>query len=148
MKLTRSGISNIACFLMLLSSLAYSIDNPDAPDLVSEFESREQPLIEVADNSTGYRDALLAYTSYLEFLDKELNLVYKAVQSKLPKEKQQQLKQSQVSWLKYRDLEFKLIEDTWTKDDFGTSSAVTRGQHKAAIVRARVIQLMHYARSL
>ena len=140
---------SLASFLMLLvSSLAYSIDNPDAPDLVSEFESREQPLIEAADNSTGYRDALLAYTSYLEFLDKELNVVYKAVQSKLPKEKQQQLKQSQVSWLKYRDLEFKLIEDTWTKDDFGTSSAITRGQHKAAIVRARVIQLMHYTRSL
>lgn len=105
-------------------------------------------MIDAAENATGYRDGLLAYTSYLEFLDKELNTAYKTVRAKLPEDKQQQLKLSQVSWLKYRDLEFNLIENTWTKDGYGTSSSVARGQHKAAIVRARIIQLMHYTRSL
>lgn len=139
----------IAGFSMfLLSSLAAALDNPDAPNLVADFEARERPLVETIKDVAGYREELLAYTGYLEFLDKELNAVYKTVQSRLPQENQQQLKQSQISWLRYRDLEFALIEATWTKDDFGTSSGMTRGQHKAAIVRARVIQLMHYTTSL
>lgn len=139
----------IAGFSMfLLSSLAAALDNPDAPNLVADFEARERPLVETIEDVAGYREGLLAYTGYLEFLDKELNAVYKTVQSRLPQENQQQLKQSQISWLRYRDLEFALIEATWTKDDFGTSSGMTRGQHKAAIVRARVIQLMHYTTSL
>lgn len=139
----------IAGFSMfLLSSLAAALDNPDAPNLVADFEARERPLVETIEDVAGYREGLLAYTDYLEFLDKELNAVYKTVQSRLPQENQRQLKQSQISWLRYRDLEFALIEATWTKDDFGTSSGMTRGQHKAAIVRARVIQLMHYTTSL
>lgn len=142
-------IPNVAIFLILmLGNVASAVDNPDAPNLVADFEARERPLVETIEDVAGYREGLLAYTDYLEFLDKELNAVYKTVQSRLPQENQRQLKQSQISWLRYRDLEFALIEATWTKDDFGTSSGMTRGQHKAAIVRARVIQLMHYTTSL
>lgn len=140
-------IKYIVIVFALFSSSVNAIDNPDAPDLVSEFEVREKPLIDSAENSAGYRPSLVAYTDYLEFLDKELNVIYKTLQAKLPIDKQQQLKQSQIAWLKYRDLEFALIESTWTKADFGTSSSITRGQFKAAIVRNRIIQLMHYTRT-
>lgn len=133
--------------LAIFSSFANAIDNPDAPDLVAEFETREKPLVDSAENTNGYRASLVAYTDYLNFLDKELNAVYKTLQAKLPADKQQQLKLSQVAWLKYRDLEFALIENAWTKADFGSSSSITRGQFKANIVRDRVIQLMHYARA-
>lgn len=136
-----------ALVLAIVSGFANAIDNPDAPDLVAEFETREKSLLDSAENSSGYRASLMAYTDYLNFLDKELNAVYKNLQAKLPADKQQKLKQSQVAWLKYRDLEFTLIENTWTKADFGSSSSITRGQFKANIVRDRVIQLMHYARA-
>jgi uncharacterized protein YecT (DUF1311 family) len=137
----------IAFALTIFSSFANAIDNPDAPDLVAEFEAREKPLVDSAEKTNGYRASLVAYTDYLNFLDKELNTAYKNLQAKLPADKQQQLKQSQVAWLKYRDLEFALIENAWTKADFGSSSSITRGQFKANIVRDRAIQLMHYTRA-
>lgn len=141
----------VLCFLWLLmfSGLSLAVDNPDAPDLLAAFEAKEKSIIAAAENpNNGYRDSLLAYTNYLEFLDKELNVVYQALQAKLPSDKQQQLKQAQLNWLKYRDLEFVLIENTWTKADFGSSSSITRGQYKTTIVRTRVIQLMHYAKAI
>lgn len=136
-----------ALLLIVLSGTASAIDNPDAPDYVAEFEAREKSLVAVAENSDGYRASAIAYTDYLNFLDAELNAVYKALQAKLPKDQQQQLKQSQINWLKYRDLEFAFIEDNWSKADFGSSSSITRGQFKASIVRDRIIQLMHYAKT-
>lgn len=143
----RSAVKIIALVFVIFGSVAHAIDNPDAPDLVTEFETREKPLLDSAENTNGYRASLVAYTDYLNFLDKELNAVYKNLHAKLPADEQQQLKQSQVTWLKYRDLEFALIENTWTKADFGSSSSIARGQFKANIVRDRVIQLMHYART-
>lgn len=137
----------ITLVFAICSNFANAIDNPDLPDLVAEFETREKPLLESAVNTNGYRASLVAYTDYLNFLDKELNTAYKNLQAKLPADKQQQLKQSQVAWLKYRDLEFALIENAWTKADFGSSSSITRGQFKANIVRDRAIQLMHYTRA-
>lgn len=141
------SLKAIALILAIVSNFANAIDNPDAPELVAEFETREQPLLDSAENTNGYRASLVAYTEYLNFLDKELNAAYKNLQAKLPADKKQQLKLSQLAWLKYRDLEFALIENTWTKADFGSSSNITRGQFKANIVRDRVIQLMHYARA-
>ncbi len=134
--------------LVLFSNFTFAIDNPDAPDLIAEFEAREEPLIaaiEKPTNTTG--DYSVAYANYLKFLDKELNAVYKTLRTKLTVDKQKQLKASQVRWLKYRDLEFTFIDGTWTNKDFGTSSAISRGQYKASVVRDRVIQLMHYAKT-
>lgn len=140
------GIAALA--LVLFCNLTLAIDNPDAPDLIAEFEAREKPLItaiEKPTNTTG--DYAASYASYLKFLDKELNTAYKTLRTKLPDDKQKQLKAAQVSWIKYRDLEFAFIESTWTNKDFGTSSAISRGQNKASVVRDRVIQLMHYAKT-
>lgn len=144
-----SWLTGAAVLLMMLGNLSYAIDNPDAPDLIAAFEAKEKPILATAENpDNGYRASLVAYTDYLTFLEKELNTVYKALQSKLPKDKQDGLKQSQVNWLKYRDSEFFLIEGVWTKENFGSSSSITRGQYKASIVRDRVIQLMQYTKSV
>lgn len=146
--LRNSWLGIVALTLVLFSNLTLAIDNPDAPDLIAEFEVREKPLItaiEKPTNTTG--DYAASYASYLKFLDKELNTVYKTLRTKLPTDKQKQLKASQVSWLKYRDLEFAFIDNTWNNKDFGTSSAISRGQYKASVVRDRVIQLMHYAKT-
>jgi uncharacterized protein YecT (DUF1311 family) len=147
-KIYHSWLGMAALTLMLFSNLALAIDNPDAPDLISQFETREKPFIAAIEKpSNTSSDYSAAYSNYLKFLDKELNTVYKTLRTKLPEDKQKQLKASQVSWLKYRDLEFSFIDGTWTNKDFGTSSGISRGQYKASIVRNRVIQLMHYARA-
>ncbi len=149
MQKLRYSWSGIAAFLLMLcSNLVLAIDNPDAPDLIAEFDTREKPLITAIEKSTNTTsDYAVLYSSYLKFLDKELNTVYKTLYTKLPEDRQKQLKASQVSWLKYRDLEFAFIDSTWTNKNFGTSSGISRGQYKASLVRDRVIQLMHYAKT-
>ncbi len=147
-KVYHSWLEMAALILMLFSNLTLAIDNPDAPDLIAQFEAREKPFIaaiEKPSNTTS--DYAVVYSNYLKFLDKELNTVYKTLRTKLQEDKQKQLKASQVSWLKYRDLEFAFIDSTWTNKDFGTSSGISRGQYKASVVRNRVVQLMHYARA-
>ena len=147
-KTNYSWFGTALIILMLFSISAFAIDNPDAPDLVSEFETREKPLLAAIDNqNNNTRDYALSYKKYLEFLDQELNSVYKTLRTNLPQDNQKQLKSSQVKWLKYRDAEFAFIENTWTNKNFGSSSTISRGQYKASIVRTRVIQLMHYAKN-
>lgn len=147
-KILYAWLGIAALTLMLFNNLALAIDNPDAPNLIAEFETREKPFItaiEKPSNTTS--DYSIAYSNYLKFLDKELNTVYKTLRTKLPEDKQKKLKASQLSWLEYRDLEFTFIDSTWTNKDFGTSSVVSRGQYKTSVVRNRVVQLMHYARA-
>ncbi len=147
-KLRHSWLGIAALTLVLCSNLALAIDNPDAPDLIAEFEAREKPLIAAIEKPTNTTsDYAALYSNYLKFLDKELNTVYKILRTKFPEDKQKQLKAAQVSWLKYRDLEFAFIDNTWTNKDFGTSSAISRGQYKASVVRDRVIKLMYYAKN-
>lgn len=147
-KIYKSWLGIAALMLVLFSNLTFAIDNPDAPDLIAEFETREKSLIatiEKPTNSTS--DYLASYSNYLKFLDKELNTAYKTLRAKLPEDKQKKLKASQLSWIKYRDLEFAFIDTTWTNKDFGTSSGISRGQYKANIIRNRVIQLMYYTKT-
>lgn len=141
------GIATLT--FMFFSNPIFAIDNPDAPDLIAEFEVRERPFIIAIENPNNTsQDYAAAYTSYLKFLDKELNTVYPILRKKLPQAQQKHLKAAQISWIKHRDLEFAFIDKTWTNIDSGTSSSISRGQYKATVVRTRVIQLMHYAKTL
>lgn len=143
-----SWVGIVALTTVLFSNLTFAIDNPDAPDLIAGFEEREKShivAIEKPTNTTS--DYSVTYANYLKFLDKELNTIYKNLRTELPEAQQKQLKLSQLSWLKYRDLEFAFIESTWTNANFGTSSVISRGQYKANVVRNRVIQLTHYAQN-
>ena len=147
-KIYNSWLAMAALALILFSNPSFAVDNPDAPDLVAQFETREKPFIaaiEKPSNTTA--DYSVAYANYLKFLDKELNTIYKTLRTKIPEEKQKQLKTSQINWIKYRDLEFTFIDNTWTHKNFGTSSAISRGQYKAGVVRSRVVQLMGYSRA-
>ncbi|AQT61305.1 lysozyme inhibitor LprI family protein [Cellvibrio sp. PSBB023] len=147
-KLHYSWLSIAALTLVLFSNLTFAIDNPDAPDLLAEFELREKPFLAAIQKPTNTTtDFSIAYANYQDFLDKELNRVYKTLRKNLPVDTQKQLKTSQVSWLKYRDLEFVFIDSTWNNIDFGSSSAISRGEYRASLLRNRVVQLMHYAKS-
>lgn len=136
--------------LLTLTSLfttpAFALDNPDAPDLIGEFNSRaelsQQP-INNPHNKT--RDYLVAYNNYQTFLDKELNTAYKLLISKLSKERQAELKDSQRNWIKFRDAEFELIRNNWTRNNFGSSAGISRGAYRCTIIKNRVLQLLHYA---
>lgn len=145
-QIRNSWLGLAALTVVLFSNLTFAIDNPDAPDLLAEFELREKSFVAAIEKPTNTTtDYSIAYANYQDFLDKELNKVYKTLRTMLPAHKQKQLKTSQVSWLKYRDLEFAFIDSTWNNIDFGSSSVISRGQYRASLIRNRVVQLMHYA---
>ncbi len=134
-------------FSLLMSSV-FSIDNPDAPDLIGEFEARERVFLEEINNPhNGSRDYLIAYDNYQKFLDDEMNKFYHFVKSRLSAEQQQELINSQCHWVKFRDTEFKLIRNTWARQDFGSSAGISRGSYRCTIIRNRVLQLLHYAKN-
>ena len=128
---------------------ACAIDNPDAPDLFGEFEKREMVyLMAIDDPKNKTRDFLVAYNNYLLFLDKELNKAFSHIKLKLPNARKSDLITAQLAWLKYRDAEFKLIQSTWTREYFGSSAGISRGDYRTRIVKERIVQLLHYAKNL
>ena len=132
----------------LVTIPAFAIDNPDAPDYIGEFQARSKvhlDAINKPDNSN--RAYLVAYDDYRIFLDKELNKAYRLLLSKLPKDRQAELKTSQRNWIKYRDAEFELIKNNWTRADFGSSAGISRGAYRCSVIKDRVIQLLHYVKS-
>ncbi|SQD76521.1 lysozyme inhibitor LprI family protein [Moritella yayanosii] len=139
----------IGCFLTIgLVVGAYAIDNPEAPDLIGEFEKREIIYLTDIDNpQNSTRDFLVAYDNYLTFLDEELNKASEILSSKLPEARKSELIAAQKYWINYRDAEFELIKNTWTRKEFGSSAGVSRGDYRTSIVKDRVIQLLHYVKN-
>lgn len=146
-KKLQAGINTV---LLLLSSLVvnsvFAIDNPDAPDLIGEFKKREQIFLKAIDNpQNGSRDYLIAYDKYQTFLDSELNVAYRLIKSKLSVKRQKELKNSQRNWIKFRDAEFELINNNWTRQNFGSSAGMSRGSYRSTVIKNRVLQLLYYA---
>ncbi len=134
--------------LSLLITPTFAIDNPDAPDYISELKKREEAFLKKINNpNNGSRDYLIAYDNYQIFLDKELNKAYQLIKSKLPVDRQQALLSSQRNWIKFRDTEFMFIKNTWTRQNFGSSSGISRGSYRSTLIRNRVLQLLSYAKS-
>ncbi len=133
----------------LLTTLTYAIDNPEAPDYIGEFKSREKVFIDKINNPKNKnQEYSVAYNDYFIFLDKELNTAYSSLIQKLPKEQQEELKNSQEKWLKFRDAEFEFIINNWTRGNFGSSAWISRVGYRTTIVRERVIQLLYYLLNL
>jgi len=139
----------IGCLLSIVLVVeAYAIDNPDAPDLIGEFEKRSVIYLTAIDNPQNTtRGFLIAYDDYLIFLDDELNKASEIIKLKLPEARKSELIAAQQHWVKYRDAEFELIQNTWTRKDFGSSAGISRGDYRTSIVKERIIQLLHYAKN-
>lgn len=141
-KMVWLAVITVVCFL---TTLTHAIDNPEAPDYIGEFKSREKVFIDKIDNPKNTnQDYLVAYNDYLIFLDKELNAAYNSLIPKLQKKQQEELKNSQKKWLKFRDAEFEFIINNWTRNNFGSSAWISRGGYRTAIVRERVMHLLYY----
>lgn len=125
----------------------FAVDNPDAIDYLSGLEKKEKDYLNNIDNVDGYRETLVAYTEYHEFLMNEINSLTNELESKLPKSRRPLLAASHEQWLLFKEKEFVLIDDTWTRDFSGSSSPMVRGKYKAKVLRARVLELAGYLRS-
>ncbi len=132
----------------LMSSAAYSLDNPDVPDYIAQFTVRAQVYEQAGDESKlTHRGMLIAYNNYQLFLDEELNAAYQLLRSKLSRAQQDTLKKSQQQWFEFRDAEFEFINNNWTRASFGSSFVLSRGGYRTSIIKNRVIQLLHYVKN-
>lgn len=134
--------------LMLYTAAASGLDNPDAPDYVSDFLTQADTYEEKLMHGVyGTRDYVHAYAEYEHFLDQQLNQAYRLLMAHLDKNSQASFKQSQKKWLIYRDAEFDFIQLNWNKTNYGSSSAISQGAYRTTIIKNRVIALLHYLKN-
>lgn len=74
-----------------------------------------------------------------EKADKELNVVYKKLASKIDKESQEKLKTTQKAWVAFRDAEADLIADFDARG--GSMAPMIYSGRRAELTKARTEQL-------
>jgi uncharacterized protein YecT (DUF1311 family) len=75
--------------------------------------------------------------------DKELNRAYKKLMAGLDAEEKQNLKNSQLEWLKHRDLEYKLIGSVYAHKE-GTMYIPVRAMNILTLTKNRALELNSY----
>lgn len=145
LKRIAAGLAVLTVFCQL-TALTYASDKSDPPDYIGEFRYREKDLVKRINNPKNTsKEYSVTYHDYLIFLDEELNAAYELLMEKLQKSQQEELRNSQRKWLKFRDAEFEFINNNWTRDSFSSSEWISLGDYRTTIVRERVMQLLQYA---
>ena len=135
-------------FFMCCSIAAHAIDNPDAPDYVGDFMQRAQRHeLNIQQTTQTTQSYITAYAAYEKFLDQELNAAYAQLMTQLNDKAQQNLRASQRKWLKYRNAEFSFITQNWTRENFGSSSVISRGDYRTRLIKNRVVTLLQYLKN-
>src|SRR5580698_3560590 len=126
-----------ALVVMALAAVpSYGIDDPDAPDLMAEFQQRAAPYeARISADAGNTKEIVEAYAAYQRFLEAQLTQVYAALGQKLAVAPRAMLVRSQRQWLAYRDAEFQFIDGNWTQAQFGTSAALSRGAYRCSIMK-------------
>jgi len=144
----KTPIFGLTLVIAMMSSVAFAIDNPDAPDYIEAFQTKsrsfETKIEESADNGRSYAETS---RNYEKFLDSELSTAYSLLQAKLADTQKSQLRESQKAWILYRDKEIEFVNANWTQQNFGSSSAISRNNYRSTIIRGRVEQLLNYLKN-
>lgn len=141
------ALRGVVATLVLLGSVTavHAIDNPEAPDRVGEFESRAQSYERNLSAADGGSAAVREGQAYARFLNAELDAAYATLLSRLYGPAREEFVQSQRRWLRFRDAEYRFIEQHWTRERNGTSFSLSIADHRNALVKDRVRQILRYA---
>ena len=135
-------------FLMCCSVSVHALDKPDAPDYVGELMQRAQMYqLNIQQTTHTTQSYITVYAAYEKFLDQELNAAYAKLMAQLNDKAQQNLRESQRQWLKYRNAEFNFIAQNWTRENFGSSSVISRGDYGTRLIKDRVVTLLQYLKN-
>ena len=130
--------------MLWLLPTARALDNPEAPDLVSQFLARAAPFEERLGAEPGGAAWQAAARAYTAFLDVELNRAYRQLLPKLDVRAQRSLTISQREWLRFFDAESRFLDRNWTPANFGSSSALSRTDYRTRMLKERVSALLSY----
>ena len=118
-----------------------------SPQLVSAQEPATHPIekaLEACIDKNGSTAGMVrCEDEAYKMWDKELNKKYLALTAKLPPRARASLKASQLEWLKYRDLEFKLIDSIYETFQ-GTMYIPMHLDRKKSVIKSRAEELAHY----
>jgi uncharacterized protein YecT (DUF1311 family) len=122
--------------LILVPSFAYAQDpKPHAIDKALDACIDKDP------STAGMVRCLdIAYQAW----DRELNRNYLAAMKKLSPSAKQSLKAAQLQWIKYRDAEFKLIDDVYSTLE-GTMYIPMRVGQRIEVIKQRALELATYS---
>lgn len=95
----------------------------------------------ISKNSTTAGMANCAYEARKKW-DAEMNKYYKLLMAALDKKGQNELRESQLAWIKFRDAEFKSIENMYNQ--MATMYIPVRSGDRMDIVKQRALQLKSY----
>ena len=138
----------VLAVLLLAATTAAAVTNSDAPAHVDAFEKRMAPYQERIRSGKTTLAMDRAMREMAEALDEELNSAYEKLMQRLPDTQRSALRASQRRWLAYRDAEFAFLSGAFTRESHGSSSVLTVGQARNALVRARVETLLSYLEAL
>lgn len=134
-------------FILLLFILFLNDhSNADIPNRnPSKIPSIEQAFLQCNNNTTCNVDSTNCASNAYNQYDKALNEIYNALIEKLNSKNdiKQKLVESQRDWIKYRDKEFKFIEEMHGSLE-GTKWYSILFSHKADIVKHRIEELEEY----
>lgn len=140
---TRRALSGYALglCLLLLGFSSSAIDNPDAPDHLSEFRARSAIYEQAVAQAAG-GGAAVEIGAWLTFLEGELAQAQDALSASLSAEEQAQLQRAQSRWRAHFDADKELIRTIWSRERAGSSAALSAGMERAAALQQRIELLL------
>jgi uncharacterized protein YecT (DUF1311 family) len=140
----RLKIKLLLLILLCITFNAFAIDNPQRIDLYKNFQKKTNSLTLKISQETDDSKAIIMYSEYNKYLEKELNTIYSKLLKEVNIDNKKKLIESQKKWLLFRTSEIKFLESNWTLNNFGTSSRLSKPSHIAEITRNRIETLMAY----
>ena len=144
----RTVIALSVILILAFSMYTLSVDNPDAIDYVGNFQTQYERHMAEFSNKVTAREMVEKLKEIELFCDSELNKAYRLLRSELSQVNQEDLKRSQVKWIKFRDDEFNFQSNLFIYEKFGSFASVDIGLARVQIIQNRVVNLYGYLRKL
>ncbi|MGI2172487.1 hypothetical protein ACROAE_20290 [Shewanella sp. MF05960] len=135
-------------FQLFVISPCFAIDNPDAPDYVSDFIA--DALIyenKLSQCSCSSIELTAEFEAFNQFLDQRLVHSERLVNHFVTGDEKLLFNDSQASWEAYAKKESDFILANWTKESFGSSYLLSRLDYLTSIKKQRIITLYYYAKN-
>ena len=142
----RKLIALSVILILVFSMYTLSIDNPDAIDYVGIFQTQYERHMAVFYKAMTTFEMVEKLKEIEVFCDSELNKAYRLLRGKLSKANQENLKRSQVKWIKFRDDEFNFQLHLFSGEGVGSFARVEIGLCRVQIIKDRVANLYGYLR--
>lgn len=134
----------LASLLLCTGAASQALTNPDTPNFLASFTQQARTFEDRVGAQSSTAEVVSASADYRKFLDQELNDAYQKLIKQLPAASVERLRASQREWVKHFRNEKIFIDAQWSRENVGTSAALSQAMFTNALVKARIEQLLAY----